>query len=160
MEEQPTQEEIDRWHRRFAVECNNAAWDLTSKPDRTAGEDQEMLNLAYASTYHWSKAGQPIQIARCNITLSHAHSLLGDGDLALGYARRALDFFENNECEDWDLAFAHLEIALAAAVLGEADLHARHYATARTLGESIEEEEDRQVFMEEFDRIPSQVLPV
>jgi hypothetical protein len=160
MDEQPPQQEIDRWHRWFAVQCNNAAWNLTSKQDRTSGEDQEMLNLAYASAYHWSKAGQPIHVARADVTLSHAHSLLGDGDLALGYARRALDFFEHNECEDWDLAFAHLEIALAAAVLGEADLHAGHYATARTLGEAIQEEEDRQVFLEEFDRIPSHVLPV
>jgi hypothetical protein len=160
MKEQPSQETIDQWHRWFAAECNNAAWNLTSKQDRTTDQDQEMLNLAYASAYHWSKVGQPIHVARGNITLSHAHSLLGDGDLALGYARRALEFFENNECEDWDLAFAHLEIALAAAVQGEADLHAEHYAAARTLGEVIKEEEDRQVFMDEFDRIPSQVLLV
>lgn len=160
MDEQPTQETIERWHRWFAVECNNTAWNLTSKQDRTADEDQEMLNLAYASAYHWSEVGQPINIARGNITLSHAHSLLGDGDLALGYARRALEFFEHNECEDWDLAFAHLEIALAAAVEGEESLHAEHYATARSLGEAIQDEEDRHVFMDEFDRIPSQVLLV
>lgn len=160
MDDKPTQETIDRWHRFFAVECNNAAWNLTSKLDRTPDEDQEMLNLAYASAYHWSKVGQPINVARSNIALSHAHSLLGDGDLALGYARRALEFFEHHECEDWDVAFAHLEIALAAAVQGKAGLHAEHYETARSLGEAIQEEEDRKIFLDEFDRIPSQVLPV
>jgi hypothetical protein len=158
MEEKPTQEMIDQWHRWFAIQCNNGAWDLTTKQDRTPAEDQEMLNLAYASTYHWSKIGKPINLARGHITLAHTHSLLGDGDLALGYARQALEFFENNECEDWDLAFVHMEIALAAAVQGDADLHAEHYAAARELGQAIQEEEDRQVFMDEFARIPSQVL--
>ena len=158
MEEQPTQDMIDKWHRWFGVQSNNGAWDLTTRPQRTPADDQEMLNLAYTSAYHWSKIGKPINIARGDITLAHVHSLLGHGDLALGYARRALEFFENNECEDWDLAFAHMEMALAAVAQGDADLHARHYATARTLGEAIQEEEDRQVFLEEYARIPSHVL--
>lgn len=156
----PTQEMIDEWHRWFAVECNNGAWDLIAQAERSPEQEIEMLNRAYAAAYHWSKVGTLLNVARADITLAHAQALLGSGDLALESARRALEFFENNACEDWDLAFAHMEIALAAAVEGDAELHAQHYETARTLGDAIHYEEDRKVFLEEFDRIPSQVLLV
>ena len=157
MTDEPTPEIIDKWHRRFAVECNNRTWDLIDKPNRTPAEDQEMLYTAYAAAFHWSKVGKPINNARADVTLAHVHALLGHGQQALDYAQRCLTFFESNEGEDWDVAFAHAEMAFATAVLGDADLHAKHYAEAKRHGEAIQEEEDRKVFMDEFARIPGQV---
>ncbi|MBN2549047.1 MAG: hypothetical protein JXB15_07820 [Anaerolineales bacterium] len=154
MTEQPTQETIDRWHRYFAIEGNNGAWDLISKKDRTPSENQEMLNLAYAAAFHWSKIGTPVNTARAEITLAHVHALQRHGALAITYAQRCLDFFENQESADWDIAFAHLEMALAASVIGDTDLHARHYALAEKLGTAIKEEEDRKIFLDELGRIP------
>lgn len=115
-----------------------------------------MIKTAFASAYHWSKIGKPINDARADVTLAHVHSLLGLGEGALFHARRSLVFCEKNECEDWDLAFAHAEMAFAAAVLGDRELHAKHYTLAKQRGEAIKEEEDRKVFMEEFSRIPSE----
>lgn len=163
MAEKPTQEQIDQWHRWFAVECNNRAWDLIDKETRSPEEDREMLYLAYAAAYHWSKVGKPVNDARADVTLAHAHALLGQGEPALEYARRSLAFFEGREGEerpgqDWDLAFAHAEMARAAATLGDSELHARHYQLAEQLGQAIQEAEDRQVFMAEFARIPKSVL--
>lgn len=157
MTDEPTPEMIEKWQRWFAVECNNRAWDLSGKPKRTPVEDQEMLNSAYAAAFHWSKVGKPINNARADMTLSHMHALLGQGEMALRYAQRCLAFLESNAGEDWDVAFAHAEMAFAAAVLGDSDLHAKHYAEAKRRGEAIQEEEDRTVFMDEFSRIPSQV---
>ncbi|MEW5986201.1 MAG: hypothetical protein AB1791_06175 [Chloroflexota bacterium] len=151
----PTQETINQWHRRFAVACNNRAWDLTTQSDRTAAENQEMRYTAYAAAYHWQQVGQPINHLRAEITLAHVHALLGEAGQALHYADRCLAFCETNECEDWDLAFAHLEMALAAAVSGDAKSHARHYARARELGEAIQEEEDRRIFLDELARTPA-----
>jgi hypothetical protein len=157
MEAQPTQDEINRWHRRFAAECNNRTWDLIAQSQRTPAENREMLSSAYASALHWSKVGTPLNEARANITLAHAHALLGHADLALQYARQALNFFETNECEDWDIAFAHAEMALAAAVGGDATLHSTHYAAAQARGAAIQNEEDRNAFMAELARIPREV---
>jgi len=157
MNDEPGPEMIEKWHRRFAVECNNHTWDLIDKPKRTAAEDQEMLNNAYASLYHWSNAGTPIHIARGDVNLAHVHALRGEGEMALRYAQSCLAFFENNAGEDWDLAFAHAEMAFAAAVKGDAELHARHYSEAKRRGEAIQEEEDRKVFLDVLSRIPSQV---
>ena len=156
MAKQPTQKTIDKWQRWFAIDCNNRTWNLTSKPERTPDEDREMLLGAYAAAFHWSKIGKPINDARADLTLAHVHALLGH-DISLYYAQRSLAFFENNAGEDWDLAFAHAEMAQAAAVIGDKESHARHYALARERGLAIQDEEDRNVFMEEFARIPSEV---
>lgn len=157
MTDEPTPEMIEKWHRRFAVECNNHTWDLIDKAERTPDEDQEMLNTAYASIYHWSKVGTPLHIARGEVNLAHVHALRGEGEMARRYARSCLAFFESGAGEDWDVAFAHAELAFAAAVLGDADLHARHYAQAKARGQAIQEEVDRKIFMDVLSRIPSQV---
>ena len=157
MAEEPTQEMIDQWHRWFAVECNNRAWDLIEKANRTPVEEREMLHAACASAFHWSKVGKPIHSARGDVTLSYAHALLGHPGMALHYAKSSLAFFATNECEDWDLAFAHAAMAQAAAVAHDKELHARHYALAKARGDAIQGAEDRRIFMESFSRVPGVV---
>ncbi len=89
--------------------------------------------------------------------LAHVHALLGHGSEAMTNARRYLDYCMQNSCEDWDLAFAHAELAHAAAVTGERDLHVHHLAAARELGAAIQDDEDRRIFWEQLARIPSMV---
>lgn len=146
--------DIARWQRFFAVECNNRAWDLASQPARSTEEADEMLYAAYAAAYHWKFAGQGVNHARADITLAHVHALLGQGDFALQYAQRSLAFFESHPSADWDIAFATMEVAFAAAVAGNSELHADYYRMARQLGDNIAEEEDRKIFLAEIARIP------
>lgn len=153
-DEEITPETILRWHQRFAAQCNNRAWDLADQPERTPGEEDEMLAAAYAAAYHWFQVGAPLNMARADVTLAHVLSSAGQGQFALHYARRCLDYFEQHACEDWDAAFAHAEIAFAAAVLKDEPLHARHRALARQLGQEIEDEQDRQVFLDVFNKMP------
>jgi hypothetical protein len=146
--------EASAWHRYFAVECNNRAWNLAAAPERSPAEDEEMLLQAYAAAFHWSQVGTPVNIMRADLALAHVHALLGQAALALRYAERTLDFVTQHAVEDWDLAFAHAEMAHAAAGAGDVEQHARHHAAALACGEKIEDEEDRRVFFEEFARIP------
>ena len=155
---QPSPEDIAKFHRYFAAQCNNRAWDLASQNQRTADEEREMLNAAYAAAFHWSKVGTPINDARADMTLAHVHSLLGNGDQALYYAGRCLSFFEQNEGEDWDLAFAHAEMALATATCGDHDTCRKHVALAQETGATIKNDEDRKAFDEEFARISQRVV--
>jgi len=152
--DQPDQPTIDRWHRWFAVEANNRAWDLTAAASRTPDEEREMRLAAYAAAFHWSKVGTPVNDMRAEMLLAHVHALSGEGQEALGYARRCLTFCESAPGEEWDHAFAHLEMALAAAAAGDAALHAEHHARARALGEALADAHDRQTFAVEFARIP------
>lgn len=157
MTSQPDPDELKRWHRRFGVECNNQAWALASKPGRSPDENRDMLYQAFASAWHWSKVGTALNGARADVTIAHVLCLLDHGTHALEHARRCLKYLEAHPAEDWDLAFAHAEIAHAAAVLGDGTLHANHYALARQLGAAIAEDEDRLVFEAELARIPNKV---
>lgn len=145
--------DLERGHRWFAAACNNRAWDLAAQPTRTAAEAREMLLAAYAAAYHWSQVGTPLNDARADVTLAHALAVQGEGAPALEHARRALAHLEADPGEDWDLAFAHLEMAHAAAVLGDRPLYERHIALAEALGEAVEDPEDQQVVLKELGRL-------
>ena len=156
MIDQPNADEVARCHRWFAVEGNNRAWALAAQDERTPDEELLMLTLAHTAAFHWSAAGGPLEVARADYTLAHVYALAGQGGLALRYARRALAFFEENPAvgEDWDRAFAHAEVAHAAAAAEDGALHAAEYALAAQLGADIADLEDRTVFQAEFARLP------
>ncbi len=147
--------DLPQAHRWFAVECNNRAWDLAAKVGRTPAEDHEMLLAAYAAAYHWSKVGTPLNHMRAEMTLAHAHAQLGQGGESFRYAQNVLDFCAENTCEDWDKAFAHAEMALAAAHMNDHVLHRQQYALAEKLGHAIKDKDDHDVFLAEFARIPA-----
>jgi hypothetical protein len=147
-------EEIAKWHRWFAAECNNLGWSLAAKNERSDAENREMLFAANAAAFHWAKVGQPINDARADLLIAHVYATLGNGAEAMHYATRCLNMCLKQPCEDWDVAFAHAGVAFAASVLGDGALHAEHYATAERLGRAIKDEEDRRVFLEEFAHIP------
>lgn len=161
MANQPEAGELARCHRWFAIEGNNRAWALASQDDRTPDEELLMLTLAHTAAFHWSAAGGPLEQARADYTLAHVYALAGQGVLALRCARRALAFFEENPAagEDWDRAFAHAELAHAAAVAGDRALHAVQFARAALCGAAIADPEDRTIFLAEFARLPKPAEP-
>ena len=142
------------WHRRFASECNNRAWQLAEAASRTASEDAEMLDAAHAAALHWRAVGTGLHAARATMLLAHVHALLGHGALALAYARASFAFVTSHESADWEVAFAHAILANAAAAAHDAAMHARHYAQAKTLGAALADAEDRAIFDATFRRIP------
>ncbi len=113
-----------------------------------------MLAAAYAATYHWAKIGTPVNVGRADVTLAHVLGVLGKGEAALASAQSALALFQSGEGEDWDLAFAHAVMARAAAVMGDRELHAVHYAAAQSTGAAIGDEEDRAIFLAELAKVP------
>jgi len=149
-----TPEEIQKNHRWFAVECNNRAWDLVVKVERSPAESRELLLAAHAAAFHWSKAGTPLNDMRAEVLLAHVLALLGQATEALRYAGQVLKFCENNPCEDWDLAFAYMEMALASWAAKDPVGHGKYFALAQTQGQKIKDAEDREVFLAESARIP------
>lgn len=76
-----------RW---FAIECNNAAWDLLEKPNRTADETERMLHVAHASIHHWLTAGNELNRLRGMVLLANVYASAGMGEGARLYAEKAL----------------------------------------------------------------------
>lgn len=150
----PAAEDIAVWHRHFAIECNNRAWQLAEAATRTAAEDEEMLGAAHAAHLHWGAVGTEQNRYLAQGLLGHVHGLLGHGGPALKYARLAFDYATSHESAPWEVAFAHAILANAGAASGDAALHREHYARARELGDALDAE-DREIFLATFARIPA-----
>ena len=155
MSEAPAPEDIDKWHKWFAVESNNRAWRLAEQTTRTPAEDEEMLNCAHAAALHWAKVGTELHRARAAILLGQAHALVGDGKRALHYAREAFAYVTEHESPAWQVAFAHAVLANAAAANDERSLHATHYARAKALGSALTDDEERAIFEATFRTVPA-----
>ena len=154
MTEPPSPEEQSKWHRWFAVECNNLCWELTTKA-RSPEEEAEMLNAAHAAAFHWSKVGTELNDIRAKMLLGRVHALLGHGATAMEYAQEGHSYLLSHDAPDWEVAFAHAILAQAASVAGDGDLHARAYSDAQQAIDAISDPEDRAVVLEMFDQVPS-----
>ena len=154
MRDEVSPDELAKWTRRFAIECNNRAWQLAEALSRTEAEDAEMLHAAHAAALHWGKVGTELHNARATMLLAHVHALLGDGRAAMPYARRSFDFVMSRDSPSWEIAFAHAVLANAASAAGERALHVKHHELAGTLGMALSNEEERAIFEATYRVVP------
>jgi hypothetical protein len=147
-------EELAKWNRWFAVECNNRAWRLSEASTRTASENDEMLDCAHAAALHWGKVGTELQRARSTMLLAHVHALLGFGPSAMNFAKVSFDYVCSHESPAWEVAFAHAVLANAAAAAHDRENHVKHHAIAQSLGNVLPNAEERAIFNATFRVIP------
>ncbi len=140
------------WHRYFAIENNNRAWELAAG-SRTEKDNQEMLNSAHASALHWDVAGTELNHMRAKTLLAEVHALLGYGPSALAYIEEVREFFVKRDSADWEIAFLHTIHAHAACVAGQIDLHRSLYTEATRAIEAIADDEDRNIVLATFNQV-------
>src|SRR5690242_7528784 len=136
--------------RRLAASLFNRVWDLLERTGRGRDEDDEMLHAAHASRYHWGVVGQPVNLARGEWQISRVYSVLGRAEPALYHAYRSLEIVEAADIADFDLAFAYEALARAQAVAGDSLESQRYLELARTAGEAIAQQDDRDGFFSEL----------
>jgi hypothetical protein len=144
---------LDEAHLQFAKQANGTVWGLLDKKDRSPAEDGKMLHAAHASLFHWLHAGTALHHQRGEWLISRVHSVLGNGQEALRHAERCADLTRENAdlMEDFDKAFALEAVARAHAVLGNRELAAKHIKLARKAGEAVADEENRSIFVQDFE---------
>ncbi|MFM8771689.1 MAG: hypothetical protein ACKOE4_06675 [Candidatus Kapaibacterium sp.] len=142
-----------KWHRYFAVEANNSAWQhtLDSADERNV---LDILTHACVAAFHWSKCGTELNEFRANVLLAHAHAYCGHGATALEYVARYRAFMQDNEVEGWEKPFASMIHAQAAYVAGDSQLHAEMYEESAGLIEGIADPGDREVVELTWANIP------
>lgn len=153
MRDATASEDATAWHRRFAAASNNRAWDLAEQTCNSA-ENQEMLNAAHASAWHWSKVGTELNRMRAIMLLSEVRALLGYGRSALAYAEEMREYFLRVGAPDWETAFVHVIHAHAAAGAGEVVKHRASYESAVTALGNISNEEERRNVARTFSHVP------
>jgi hypothetical protein len=138
--------------RQLAVDLFNRAWTLMETDERTAEQDDELVNTAHASAYHWAQVGTPANRVRSEWQLSRVYTVLGRVEPALHHARRCRELCEASPeaMEDWDLPYAHESLARAHALAGEADEAGRHASAARELAARVEGAKDREHLEEDL----------
>jgi hypothetical protein len=154
MPDQPDTADIDAWHRYFAIENNNRAWDLAAASSRTPDESREMLNAAHSAAGHWQAVGTDLNNMRARMLLAEVHALLGFGPSALELAAQVRDYFLNRTTDDWELAFVHTIHAHAAAAAADAQTHADSYLAAESAIAAIAADEDRAIVLQTFNQVP------
>lgn len=151
----PDSTELESWHRFFAAEANNQAWDMASKFDGSTDQAIEMLNAAHASARHWAEAGTELNEMRAKLLLGEVHALLGFDETALVLSGEAREYFLNRSTEAWEIALVHAVCAHAAAAAGLTNAHKTSYKAAEKAIALIENEEDRKIVMETFAQVPA-----
>ncbi|HZL88632.1 MAG TPA: hypothetical protein VFB96_09690 [Pirellulaceae bacterium] len=107
-------------HRWFAVELNNAAWDLCELPARTAEETERMIDAAHASVHHWRQVGTVLNSLRGQVLLVSCHVAAGYDESALRYAYHALELLSHAEgATPFDRVSVFGSVAAAMALGGK-----------------------------------------
>jgi hypothetical protein len=149
----PDQPDLALWHRYFAIECNNRAWDLSVRM-RGPAEDEDMLNAAHAAAFHWRIAGNELNHMRAKMLLAEVHASVGLGKSALAYANDVCRYFLSRETPDWEIAFTHVVQAHAAYAAGDGALHRSAYAESVRAIAAVEDEEERAIVEKSFAQVP------
>ena len=139
--------------RALAVRLFNRTWELLDTADRSTDQDDEMLHAAHASRYHWGEVGEPVNRVRGDWQCSRVYAVLGRAEPALWHARRCLELCEAHGIGDFDLAFAYEALARASALAGDRETAAAYVERARVAGESIAEDDDRELFAQDLSTI-------
>ena len=141
-------------HKFFAQSINGRVWELLQKLNRSQSENEEMLHGAHACTYHWKFVGTAVHQQRGEWLISHVHTVLGHGNEALRHAQRCFELTESNRdlMQDFDIAYAFEGMARAQAMLGDHMLAEEFLVLAQQAGNAIADEEDKSIFMGDFDR--------
>lgn len=141
-------------HKYFAIKCNNRAWDLACK-SRSKAEDQEMLNTAHASAFHWQAVGVELNNMRAKMLLAEVHALLGMGSTAFTLGTEMRDYFSEHETSDWEAALVHTIYAHAAFASGDISAHKIAYLDATKALEAISNPAERKIVQDTFDLVPT-----
>ena len=142
--------DLEAAHRYFSAHCFNSAWDLIDKIERTLEEDERMIQLNQASTWHWS---QRDDCSDKNLSVGYwqaarIRALLGQADEARRYGQLSLQYSEN--LEPFYQGYAYEALARAEQVAGNMVRVREYAAAAHRLAEQVSDADDRKLLMDDL----------
>lgn len=142
-----TEEQLNAFHKKTAIDLFNQTWDLIDKKDRSHEETLMMLHKAHTSVFHWSKVGNTLNMARGEWQVSYVYAIANLGESALLHGERSLNLCLANDIKDFDLAFGYAAVAHAHKIQGNTILYEDNYQKALTSAENIAKKEDKDYFL-------------
>ena len=142
--------------RTLAAGLFNHVWTLLETPNRTPGQDDEMVHASHASRFHWGEpgVGEPVHLARGEWQISRVYAVLGRAEPALWHARRCLAMSEQHGLSPFDVGAASEAIARASLVAGDLGEVAIWKNRALALLHQIDDPDDRDVLEGDLATLP------
>jgi hypothetical protein len=143
-------------HRALAAGLYNRTWDLLGIEARTPAQDDELVDTAHGSAWHWRQVGNAANEARGHWLCSRVYATLGRGEAAVHHARRANEVLAagGDGIEEWDAPGAAEAMARALAVSGDRVGAAEWKARAEAGLRGVTDEEDRLVIAADLANLP------
>lgn len=143
-------EDQEKAHCTFAPGLFNKTWEYLTKEDRTEDDVEEMIHIAHASRYHWSKIGKPVNLARGEWLLARVYAVAGRPDEAKRWADRCNARCISEDLSAFDNAASCEAVSRALAVAGNKEEAQQWRDKAVTYSEKIDDEEDKKIFEEDL----------
>ena len=127
-------------HEKMAKSSFNTVWNYLDKKDRTAEDDEDMVNAVHASLYHWkilvnNGKGEIVNIQRGEWIIARVYTVLKRVTPALNHAETCLKLTLDNKIGDYfflrgdfsyfDIAFGYEAMARASALSGNKDEYSK-----------------------------------
>lgn len=139
-------------HEHFSASCFNASWDLIDKPERSAEDEERMLQLAMASAWHWSQrkdcTDQSRSVAYWQI--SRVHAICGRGAEAVRYGKLCLEASQAGKVAPFALAYAYEALARGESLCGHAIESNSWIAKAQEVIERITDADTQQMLRDDL----------
>lgn len=147
--------DLESAHRYFSAQCFNQAWDLIEKDSRTPQEDEQMVQLALASLWHWSQ--RPDRTLE-NLSVGYwqaarVYALLSQADNARRYAHLSLAAANEGELAPFYVGYAYEALARAEKAAGNQEKMDEYLGEARYTAGGVQDDGERKMLMDDLDKI-------
>ena len=142
-------------HKYFSAACFNKAWDLIDKADRTPEENEEMIRLSIASTWHWTQREDcaPTNLSVAYWQTSRIYALLGQADNAQRYGQLALGVLQGDDVPPFYRGYAYEALARAESVAGNKAKMEAFLVEARRAAAAVTDAEGKQMLLADLNTI-------
>lgn len=150
--------DIDKAHHWFGIEYNNEIFPILEKKDRTEEETEKMIQLAFASTLHWSSysGGTIANRARGENMIATALVYAGRKESAIHYAKRNHDivFANLDSVADFDISYALMVMARAYALNDKFSEAEQYYQQCLDSIDEINDAEVKKIVIQDLEKGP------
>ncbi len=147
--------DLEAAHQYFSAECFNRAWDLIDKVDRTKEEEEQMVRLSLASTWHWTQRADctPVNLSVGYWQTSRIYALLGQAENARRYGQLSLQAIQGKDVEPFYTGYAYEALARAESVAGNKEKMMVYLVQAHELAEKMIDLEAKEQLENDLDLI-------
>ena len=139
-------------HKYFSAECFNRTWGLMKKSDRTPEDDEQMLQLTFASQWHWSQREDcaPTNVSVGYWQISRVYSILGQADNARRFGRLSLEALRDVEGMPFYFGYAYEALARAESVAGDKAKMEEYLAEARKAADKVPDPDSKKFLTDDL----------